>query len=936
MPASTGSHQGPHLVLRALSGQNRGMLVGREDERLALDRLMAEARAGHSGVLALVGEPGIGKTAVLDYAAGRAEGMRVLRARGVESEAEVPFAGLAELLRPALPALDRIPAPQGEALAGALALGPATAQDRFAIGAATLSLLSAYAEDAPLALFVDDAHWLDGSSAEAVRFAARRLVADPIALVLAVREGEPSLLDGSDLRTLHMGGLDRTAAETLMERADVPDDVVERLYSATGGNPLALLELAPEASRLAALPGEVPIPISSSIATAFGRRFGALPEPTRRILLVAAAGDAGDPAVLARAAQSLCLDVADLAAAEDAGLVTLDRGQVEFRHPLARSAVYADAPAQERREAHGALADALPDRDVDRRAWHLAAASVGPDERAATALQRAGVRACERSAYAVAAAAFERGARLAPADHQRGELLYSAADAAWLGGDAERTLRLLDDARVYSSDPVLAARVDQLRGHVAMRRGPLVDGCRLVATAAEEIAGVDPELAVVMLAEVVQGWHSTGDTRAMAAAAERAVALAERQDSRRASFFAAMSHAMALVAGGRGDAGAVEARRAVEILEASDELRDDPRLLAWAAFGPIWLREAEAGRSLIDRAFERARSASAVGALPMLLFYLGRDQATSDQWQAADASFDEGIRLARETGQRAELAGILAGLACLDARRGREAQCRAHAAEAAALCDELGIGYFAGWAIQALGDLELGLGRPAQAEQHYGELAEVLRSRENADVDISPAPELVEAYLRLGRPDDARTLASDFAAAAEAKGQPWAMARALRCLGLAGDNGDAPELFEEALRLHARTPDLFEAGRTRLAYGATLRRSRRRIRAREELRAALEIFLQLGSQSWADQATAELAATGETARRRDASTLDDLTPQELQIARLLAGGMTTKEAAAAVFLSPKTVEYHLRHVYAKLGTHSREELAASFGNLSRA
>jgi hypothetical protein len=349
------------------------MLLGREDERLALDRLLAEARAGRSGVLALVGEPGIGKTALLDHAAAQADGMLVLRARGVESEAEVPFAGLAELLRPALAALDRIPAPQADALAGALALAPASAKDRFSIGAATLSLLSAYADETPLALLVDDAHLLDGSSAEALLFAARRLVADPIALVLAVREGEPSLLDGADLRSLHLAGLDRTDAVALLERADVPDDAVERLFRATAGNPLALLELAPDAARLATLPSAVPVPISTSIATAFLRRFGLLPEATRRVLVLAAASDGGDLAVLARAAPKLGVEIGDLTPAEEAGLIALDGGAVTFSHPLARSAVYSDAPAGERREAHAALAASLPDRDVDRRAWHLAA-----------------------------------------------------------------------------------------------------------------------------------------------------------------------------------------------------------------------------------------------------------------------------------------------------------------------------------------------------------------------------------------------------------------------------------------------------------------------------------------------------------------------------------------------------------------------------------
>jgi DNA-binding CsgD family transcriptional regulator len=909
------------------------MLLGRKQERLALDRLLAQARDGRGGVLALAGEPGIGKTALLEYAAANATDTRILRARGIESESQIPFAGLGELLRPTLGALDRIPAPQAKALAGALALGPASAQDRFAIGAATLSLLSASADDEPLALLVDDAHLLDDSSAQALLFAARRLVADPIALVLTVREGEPSLLDGADLRVLRLAGLDRSDAATLLAPTAASDEAVARLYRATGGNPLALLELSPEAARLASLPSAGPIPISTSIATAFLRRFGRLPEPTRHVLVVTAASDTRDVSVLARAASWLGLDILDLAAAEEAGLVTFTDGEVEFKHPLARAAVYADASAQERREAHAALAAVLPDRDLDRRAWHLAAASVGPDEQACEALRHAGARARERSAYAVAAAAFERSSRLAPSDATSAELLFEAADASLLAGNGHRTLPLLDEAQLRASAPALVARIQNLRGQVALRRGPVMDGYPLIVAAAEQLADADPEQAVVMLAQAVFGCFSAGDTPAMVAAAERAVALAGRLDSRRASFFAAMATGMALVADGRGEAGAAAARRAVETLEQSDQVRDDPRLLAWAAIGPMWLREAQTGRDLLDRAFEHARGQAALGVLPFLLGLQARDQATTDQWPAAETSYDEAVRLARETGQRVELAAALAGLAWLQARQGRERACREHAAEATALCDELGIGLYGVWAIQALGDLELGLGRPADSVEHHQAQAEALRSRGIADVDLSPAPELVDGYLRLGRGEDAAAAAHTFVAQAKAKGQPWALARAARCLGLLGTPEEVGPQFEAALRLHARTPDLFETARTRLAYGARLRRSRRRVAAREQLRAALEMFERLGAQPWADQARAELAATGETARRRDVRTLDELTPQELQIARLLANGKTTREAAAAVFVSPKTVEYHLGHVYTKLGIRSREELATAFNAL---
>ncbi len=912
------------------------MLLGRKDERLALDRLFAQAREGRSGVLALVGEPGIGKTALLEHAAERADGMRILRARGVEPEAVIPFAGLAELLRPVLGELDRIPAPQATALAGALALGPARAQDRFTVGAATLSLLSACAEEGPLALLIDDAHWLDRSSAETLLFAARRLLADPIALVLTVREGQPSLLDGTDMRTLRIAGLDRSDAAELLSGASVPDDAVERLYRATGGNPLALIELAPQATRLLALPSDAPVPISTSIAGAFLGRFGRLPERSRRVLVLVAASDHCGLGVLARAAARIGLDLDDLAPSEEAGLVRVGLDTVEFTHPLARSAVFAEASAPERREAHGALAAVLPDRDLDRRAWHLAAASLGPDDRAADALRQAGARARERSAYAVATSAFARAAGLCSSDSARGQSLLAAAQTAWLAGDVPRVLELIEEAKVQELAPAVAAGIDHVRGQVAMRCGPVAAAYPLMVGAAERIAEADPELAVVMLAQAVQGCFYTGDTPAMIAAAERAVALvANGQGSRRARFFAAMAHGMALVADGQGDAGAASARQAVEILEQSDELSGDPGLLAWAALGPLWLREADTGRGLIDRASALARANAALGTLPNLLHMLARDQATTDRWAAAETSYDEAIGLARETGQRVEIAASLAGLAGLEARRGREAVCREQAAEATRLCDELGVALYAVWAIQALGDLELGLGRAAAAIEHYEAQIDALQSHGIADIDLSPAPELVNAFLRLGREQDAARVAADFLTHARAKGQPWALARAARCRGLLADADELELCFEEALRLHERTPDVFETARTRLAYGGCLRRARKRTRAREQLRAAAGTFERLGAQPWLRQADAELAATGESARRRDVSTLDQLTPQELRIAGLLADGMTTREAAAAIFVSPKTVEYHLGHVYRKLGIHSREELAAAFQPYAR-
>jgi DNA-binding CsgD family transcriptional regulator len=898
------------------------MLLGRDPERHALDAALADARLNRSAVIVLAGDVGIGKTTLLEYGVEQAgaAGMRVLRARGIESEARVPFAGLLELLRPALGGLEQIPEPQRTALEGALALRPATARDRFAVGAATLSLLAAHAEGAPVAAFVDDAQWLDGSTADALLFAIRRLVADPIAVVVAVREGEASFLDGAQLRTLHVGGLDRDAATAL-----VGDDAVDRLYLATAGNPLALLELA-SATRPTDLPIDAPVPIAGSVAQGFVHRSESLPEATQRALLVAAASDTGELQTLERACPGA---VQDLVPAESAGLVTLQDGRAEFSHVLVRSAVYGAAPPDERRAAHRALAGALPDRDADRRAWHLALASVGPDETASSALEQAGSRAYDRSAYDVAAAAFERAAALSL---EPARLVYRGADAAWLAGQADRAISLLDAAGPGTDDLGLTLAIEHLRGQITARRGPVRLARSILADAAERAAVFDPELAVVMLAEATMQSFYAGDALGMVATAGRATELAAGLDGR-APILAGLAYGMALVFAGEGDSGARSIRSAVARLEASDELRDDPYLAVWAAHGPLWLREAEAGRGLYERALALVRSRAALGAIPELLVHVARDWATTDEWPAAHAAYSEAVALARETGQDVSRAFGLAGLAWLEARQGREEECRAHAVEGREACVRAGVTVHELWTIAALGDLEFGLGRPEAALEHYLEWDTLLVASGIEDTDLSPAPELTETFLHLGRDAEAAAHAARHEQSARAKGQPWALARAARTRGLLASGEELEQEFGEAIELHGQTPDVFETARTRLAYGARLRRAGRRVSARDELRAAIKAFDSLGAEPWSNLARIELEATGETARKRDPSTLDQLTPQELQIALLLADGRTTREAAASMFLSPKTIEYHLRNVYRKLGVHSRPELSEAMARL---
>lgn len=900
------------------------MLVGREQELAAIGAVLDRARAGESAVLGIVGEPGIGKSELLRATEQMAAGMTVLRARGVQSEARVPFAGLLELFRPVLRYLADIPETQRVALEAALALRPPQGDDRFAIGAATLGLLAAVSEHDPVLVLVDDTHWVDGSTADALSFAVRRLLADPVAVVLAVREREPSFLDAGGLPLIRLRGLDRTSAGALLQHRGVEFgvDLVDRLHQQTEGNPLALVELAASADRLGdPSPLDVPLPIATSVSQLYADRCKALPPDTITALLLAATNDTADLATLSQAA-----DLSDLAPAEEAGLVRIGDGRVEFCHPLARAAVYAGATPADRRKAHRAVADALPDADFDRRAWHLALAALGPDDAACSALGQAGRHARDRSAHDVASRTFERASTLASSEKDQVRLLFAAAEAAWLAGQSGRAVDLLDLVHGRSTSDDLQVSIDELRGHIATRLGPVQRGHSILLSGADLATKIDPDRAILMLAEAVNAAFYGADADGMLLASSRLSSIAPLATTRRSRFFADMAQGMALIFTGSGDQGTALMRGAVQLVEGTDELDNDPRLLAWAAMGPLWLREGDIGVGLIPRAVEVARRRAAVGVLPFALSHVALNYAASNRWDEAIAGFQESIELARETGQRTELSGLFARLAWLEARQGREAECRAHIAEALELSRSIGATLCEVWALAALGELELSLGDANAALGDFNALERLLSDRGIGDVDVSPAPELVEVHLRLGHASEASSYARTAAELAARKGQPWALARAARCRGLVGD-GDFDEAFREALDQHAQTPDVFEAARTRLAYGAMLRRARRRLDAREQLQQAIDAFDSLGAIPWSEQARAELEATGQTARRRDVSTITQLSPQELQVALSLAGGRTTRETAAALFLSPKTVEFHLRNVYRKLGINTRAELA---------
>lgn len=902
------------------------MLVGRERERRRIQALVAAARVGLSGVLVLTGEAGIGKTALLDDAAVGADGMCVLRATGTEPEVEVPFGALLQLLRPALVHLDRIPSPQAAALASALALREGTGADRFAVGAATLSLLSRFAEDQPLAVLIDDAHLLDLPSAQALVFATRRLTADPIVVLVAVREGHPCPFTAADLPVAQIDGLTLAATGDLLEGTGrtLGDPALLRLHELTGGNPLAVVELADDADALGRAPVGAPVVVPASLVRAFGRRLDQLSEPARTIALVAAVGG-GDLDLVARACGSLGVELSALAEAEDAGLLRLHAERVVFRHSLVGSAVYSQAAPVLRRSVHRALAAALPPDDLDRRTWHLGQAALGPDESIALALAAVADQARARGAHAVAAAALERAARLTPDTARRIDRLLAAGDAAWRAGLAEHAVTLLARASELHPLPAVRVRITGLRGVIAARTGSVEQARDLFMAAVDDLGDSDADTSVLLLAEAILACFFLADTATVRRAADRIDRLADRSTTSAARIVGTLASGVADVLTARG--GTAKIRTAVEQVGDAELLAQDARVAPWLVLGPLFLREGATGDALVQTVVESLRRRSAVGGLPLLLFHLARDQATTDRWDVAALTYAEGVRLAREAAQVGDLAACLAGMAGLEARQGREAQCRQHAAEALALCRPRRLALFECWSLFALGDLELGLGRPEAALTHLHQLDVLLDELDLIDVDVSPAPELVEALTQLGRTGQAREAARRYAGRAADKGQPWALARAARAVALTSGDAELDKHFQRALDHHSRTPDTFELARTELVYGSRLRRSRRRIDARPLLRAALARFESLGAAPWADRAAHELRATGESAQRRGVNRLHGLTPQELQVARMLAGGRSTREAAAALFLSPKTVEYHLRHVYMKLGIGSRAELA---------
>ena len=888
------------------------MLCGRSEQLAAIGRLLEGMRSGRAGALVLRGEAGIGKTALLEAAADKAAGARVLRVAGVESEAELPFAALHALLRPVLDQIGALPGRQAAALRGAFGLADETVPDRFLVGLGVLSLIAELAEDRPVLVLADDAQWLDRASGDALVFAARRLQAERAAVLVAARDEPPGAgLPG--LPELRVGGLDQKAAEQLLAGAGLVAAVRDQLVAEAGGNPLALIELSRGLSAAERAGSVTPLILPASpvsrVQQAFGARIGGLPEACRRAVLVAALGGLADLAEVSRAIAASGGSLTDLAAGERAGLVRVTPAGVIFSHPLARAAVLAGSDVAERAAAHRALAGVL---DGDRRAWHLAALADGPDEQVAAELDAAAQRADRRGSRAAASAAYERAAALSAGPAAKGRRLALAAEAATDAGQLPRAADLAGQAGQLVTDPAAAMVMARVRAQLEFEARP-ADAAGILLEWAALLGPADPGTAQAVLAEAVHIlWLAAGP--------------AHPELERRA---AAMTPPVGA--------------RLVEFLQAVRRLQDgdtdapvtvpatpDPGSLPFfAGFSQLFFDFVRGdvpavGRRAADMAAE-CRDTGIAGLLAYALSYLADAQGLRGEFLDAIATAEEGLRIAADTGQATVTGELAARAASLAAVTGDEEGCRARAAQVRELSAGVQTPALAG-ADCALALLDLGYAR-YQAARDRMQAATTGPTRHSPHL-LYAYPDHVEAAVRAGRTDLAADPLAQFTAWANAIGQRWATAVAARCAALTADDSDAEPLYRKAVTAHEGDGRPFEQARTRLLYGEWLRRNRRRAGAREHLLAAAAAFARMGARPWQERAEAELRAAGAGA---PAVTADDplarLTPQELQVVRLAAAGASNKQIGAQLFLSPRTVGFHLYRAFPKLGVTTREELA---------
>jgi DNA-binding CsgD family transcriptional regulator len=901
------------------------ILRGRRQERLALDRLIEAVRDRQSSVLVIRGESGVGKTALLDYVAERSSGCRVARVGGVESESEFAFAGLQQLFGAStLQAAEQLAAPQANALQRALGLMDGPAPEGFLVGLAALSLLSEVAEEQPLVCLVDDVQWLDRESVSVLSFVARRLAADSIALVFSVRDPSPGQeLDG--LPELVLEGLAASEARQLLEAAipgGLDEQVRERIVAETKGNPLALVEL-PRGLTPAELAGGFGLPdargLSGQIERTFLRRVQSLPPETQRLLVVAAAEAVGDATVIAQAAVELGIESAAMIPAEDAGLIELGPA-VRFRHPLVRSAAYRAATPHERRQAHDALAAATdPQRDPDRRAWHRAHAAAGPDESVAAELERSATRAQARGGVAAAAAFLERAAGLTPDPARRGTRAVAAAQLKFGAGAPDAAERLLTVAATSPLQELDRARLERLRAQIAFARTRGSDTPSLLSAAAKRLEPLDPELARETHLEAlwaavrsgrfvkVEGVVEAAEAATLPARQERLRAIDLLLDGVVARLSRGYEHALPAVA------------RALAAFRAEGFSREN---IAWC-----WLACQLAMDLWDDGACEEiarglgrvARERGGLTVLPLALNYSAAHQLFLGEFGVTEQLLAEAEAITAATGN-VPIADFLVLLAAWRGDRERTYALRAAAIEAGT---ERGEGFaieVAGWAAAVLHN---GLGEYAEARA----AAERAYDHDGLGFTVWMLPELIEAAVRSGERPTAEIAFERLTERSSTSSTEWARGVEAATRALLAEGIQAEEHYLDAIDQLGRSRVIVLHARAQLNYGEWLRREHRRVEARKQLRAAHDAFEAMGARGFAERARGELLATGETVRKRTTETRDELTPQEAQIARLAAERLTNREIAAQLYLSHRTVEYHLHKVFAKLGISSRRELA---------
>ena len=889
-----------------------------------LDQLLADVRAGQSRTVVLRGEPGAGKTALLGYLTEHAEEFRVANAVGVESEMELPFSGLHQLCGPMFDLVNRLPPAQHDALATVFGVGEGPPPGRFLVGIATLSLLVEAAEQQPLVCIVDDAQWLDQASGQVLGFVARRLLAEPVALVAAARTGIGDDVLGG-LPELLVGPLgDSDARALLLENLVGPLDAVvcDQIVAESHGNPLALLEF-PRTWSAAELAGGFGLPenhpVAGKIEEGYVRRLRGLPFDTQLLVLAATAEPLGDPVLLHSAAKTLEIDMTAVDAAVDAGLLTIGR-RVQFAHPLVRSATYRSALAEDRHRVHRALADATDaEQDADRRAWHRARATSGPDEDVAADLERSAGRAQARGGIAAAAAFLQRAVELTEDPARRSERSVVAAEASFLAGAFDAALQLATMAEAGPLDDFQRARVNLLRGHIALVLGYGGDAAPLLLQAAQQLGPFDIDLArQAYLTAYASGFSASylGQRGVFLEICRAIEALPPPTGSPPAIDLLLRGMARTHLDGRAAAMPMLRlAAEAVAKLPKEDVLRWG-WMAPWAAH-VAW--DPDASSAIYERHAQIVREAGALAELPVYVSSLALDEIWNGDLAGAALLIAESDTVAAATGNQLPPFAALR----LAAMRGREAEAGPLIEAVIRQGSTRGQGLAVRVAQWSAAVLYNGLSR-------YDDAASAAREVTADDIDPYPhmwaLSELAEGATRSGETDLARRAVDRLAEVTVPAGTDWALATEARSRALLLDGASADDLYREAIERFGRTHLRPELARAHLLHGEWLRREGRRVDAREHLRTAYEMFVEIGMEAFAERARRELIATGEKVRKRSPETSDELTPQEEQIARLARDGFSNPEIGAQLFISARTVEWHLRKVFAKLGISSRRQL----------